>query len=354
MAEQKTILVCPLDWGLGHATRDIPIIRHYLQKGDKVVLAGYGSSLHLLRSEFPQLQWVNLPGFSVSYARSSNQMLKLMVQVPDFIWWIKREHRLMKILVEEIKPHLIISDNRYGLWHRDVSSILITHQLQLMVPGWLSIAKPILRKKIQKWIERFDECWIPDNESTTNSLAGELSHPKTIPANAKYIGRLSRFSNATSTQHQSKYDVVAIVSGPEPQRSHFESILIKLLKTAPHSTLLVGGQPGNDESLQLGNITRVNHLPASEMETALKKASHIVCRAGYSGIMDLIQLRKNALLVSTPGQTEQEYLAKYLSEKGLFRSTTQNKLSLEEIISTPSELKVNNCWGLQFFPTPTN
>jgi uncharacterized protein (TIGR00661 family) len=338
VAKPKTILVCPLDWGLGHATRDIPIIRHYIQNGDKVILAGYGASLQVLRTEFPQLQWVNLPGFKVSYTRSSYQLLKLLFQVPVFLWWIKREHHLLNVLVNQIKPDLIISDNRYGLWHPSTPSILITHQLQLMVPGWLSISKPVLRKKIQKWIERFNECWVPDYKAFSDSLAGELSHPPSIPANVKYIGWLSRFINSCPTQHDSNYDIVAIVSGPEPQRSLFEEILLKLLKDETRKTLLIGGQPNISKTLQLGNINRVNHLPSAEMENALKNARHIVCRAGYTGIMDLIQLKKNALLVPTPGQTEQEYLAKYLSDKKLFNSIPQKNLSLEAILTTPAYL----------------
>lgn len=326
--KKPRVLVAPLDWGLGHATRCIPIIKQLLASGCEVILAGEGKSEILLREAFPDLSFLTLAGYDIHYGKSKFSVLRnLMAQIPKMLLAIQEEFHWLEKVVEEHDIDLVISDNRYGLYHKTVRSVFITHQLLIKTPFGL-IGDKTLQRMNFSFINSFDECWVPDTEDEIN-LAGELSHPEnkpTIPVH--YIGSLSRFD--FSTDKGNNKHLLVMLSGPEPQRSILEVKLLLQLKKYPKAVLFVRGLPGEMNLPEVPmNVQIVNHLPAKELEAAIKDAHMVLARCGYSTVMDLVQLQKKSILIPTPGQTEQEYLATHLTAQKIALCMEQEGFDLQ-------------------------
>ncbi|MEO5563065.1 MAG: glycosyltransferase [Chitinophagaceae bacterium] len=325
------ILVAPLDWGLGHATRCIPVIYELLAQNVEVWLAGEGAQETLLTKEFPALPFLHLQGYRVKYARTGAGLLRtLLFQLPALKQSIKRENEWLKQMVKEHGFDAVISDNRFGLYHSSVPSIFITHQLRIKSPfgNW---TETILQKSNYKFINHFTACWVPDHEFV-NDLAGELSHPQnkpTIPI--AYTGFLSRLKKTNVAEK--KDHLFISLSGPEPQRSLLEDKLVNQLSHYNGTATVVRGLPDNENIIPSTNDIRFyNHLPTDEYGTEMEKAEYVISRSGYSTVMDLATLGKKSILIPTPGQTEQEYLAKYLEEKQIACSADQKSFLLNEVL----------------------
>jgi uncharacterized protein (TIGR00661 family) len=335
------VLICPLDWGLGHASRCIPVIKQLMYEGHKVTLAGYGRSLILLQQEFPLLESVELQGFSPSYPRSGEMVIQLLLLLPQFVFIILREHRLLKKLNKKYHFDIVISDNRYGLWNTNTTSVLITHQVMIKTPGWLRFAEYPLYLVSRLLLSRFDECWIPDYP-VHPGLSGDLSHKYPIPGNAKFIGPLSRFqpSEKAEKKYPEKQIITAIISGPEPQRTIFEEIITKQLHDLDLAATLLCGKPDERKSVVTGSkLTILSHLETNDLQLLIASSTLIICRSGYSSIMDLNVLGAKALFVPTPGQTEQIYLAQLHEHTGTALWRTQEKMNLKTDIAEALKYK---------------
>lgn len=328
MQKQKRILICPLDWGLGHATRCIPIIRLLLKKNSEVVIAADAGPLALLKQEFPQLTFVQLKGYDIQYPKSGSMKMKMLLSIAKIVNGIKEEHIQLDKIIDDHKIDIVISDNRYGCWSKKVKSIFITHQLMAKAP----IGESILHKKIVKYIDNYDECWVPDLPGNTN-LSGDLSHKYALPKNAFFVGALSRFSRLppfdSAQGDKTRFDVMAIISGPEPQRSIFEKLVIEQLIQTNLKALVVCGKTSEEKTETLKNIKIVSHLKSEEMQIAIQNADIILSRSGYSTVMDLVSLGKKVIFIPTPGQTEQEYLAEMFMKKGIAFSQKQSSFDLK-------------------------
>ena len=350
MKTPRRILISPLDWGLGHASRIIPLIDKNLELGDNVIIAGSGMSLNLLKKQFPHLQSIEIPSFTMRYSAGKSQVWSVAKAFPSLIYYSIKEHKALKRIVNEENIDFIISDNRFGLFHKSVPSAYITHQLLIKLPkGWTWL-EPFVAFVHKYIINRFTECWVPDFENSEKSLAGELSHPNKMPRNVKYIGALSRFSKRCTPYGRATNDItitqaspvlrtsdtclqnritpygrenitpnlaLAILSGAEPQRTMLEEELLISLQEDQHENIILvqGKVEAEQKESKVGKVTVYNYMNTEELQEYILKADKIICRSGYSSIMDLHALGKlqNATLIPTPGQTEQEYLAEYIS-----------------------------------------
>lgn len=314
--KKERILIAPLNWGLGHATRCIPIIQQLLLQGHFIIIATENEGKALLEKEFPNLPIITLKGYDISYSKTNSQVWKIISQIPKILYRIKKEHSSLKKIIAQHQITTVISDNRFGMWSSKVRCIYITHQLRIMMPKWLKPMEFVAEWIHRTIINRYDECWIPDFAGE-NNLSGELSHRNKMPQNAKFIGILSRFENINiKPETTKKFHTVAIVSGVEPQRTLFLKKITSSLLLSNEKSLIIGGTPSKTETFTNKNITFVNHLSSEEFANILYHAKRIICRSGYSTMMDLETLKKSAEIIATPGQTEQEYLAKYLIKKG--------------------------------------
>ncbi len=334
--DQKTggkprILVAALDWGLGHTTRSIPVIRELLAQNCTVLLAGNEQQAALLAAEFPALEIIPLKGYKIKYGKSAFGLFKaLFFQIPGIIRSIRREQQWLQSICQAHNINAVISDNRYGLYHSSIPCVLITHQL-LIKSGLGKWIDNFLQKINYRFINRFSYCWVPDTESEEN-LAGELSHPVKRPKTPlNYIGLLSRLKKKDIPVKNNH--LLILLSGPEPMRGILEEKIIKDISHFPGGATVVRGLPGNASLVPSTNmLTFYNHLPTEELETAMMEAEFVICRSGYSSIMDIMALQKKSILIPTPGQTEQEYLGKYLADKKRIVCIGQNKFLLEEAL----------------------
>lgn len=312
MHASKTVLIAPLNWGLGHATRCVPIVRQQIKLGHKVILAADGDALLWLQKEFPDTMSIHLPGFKIKYAKGNSQIGAMLKQIGNILIGTYREHRLLQKIVAREGIDTVISDNRLGLWSKSVNSIYITHQLMIKSP--IKIVEPILHKIHKYFIQQYDECWIPDIEGEGN-LSGDLSHKYPLPSNARFIGWLSRFPVTISFIPEKHYTNFCLISGPEPHRTLLEQEMIERFKSTTAPTLIVCGKPGKEQSnKRLNNIDIYPSLPDNAIQYYLQNTQTVFCRSGYSTLMDLKILNCKATLIPTPGQTEQEYLAKLHAE----------------------------------------
>lgn len=361
-------MVCPLDWGLGHATRCVPVIQNFLDEGHQVIIGADKNPLAFLKEEFPKLKTVVIPGLTINYGEKGSS-LKLFYESVKFLNYIKQEKQFIDEFLAANKVDMIVSDNRYGLYSDKIESIIITHQLYPKAP----VGEKLLHQKIEKLLGNFNEVWIPDFDGE-NNLSGDLAHLKPFQQKHKFIGALSRFSSSQPTtschtefievsrnKQAFDFDICAIISGPEPQRTIFEKLIFEQIEKHQLKAVVVRGLPEanviaschpecsteqsrsviegytkqsakNDEILGQarndGSIKIFNHLPTQQLQAYILKSKKVVCRSGYSSIMDLVALNKKAILVPTPGQTEQEYLAEYHHKKGLFVMQGQKQLNL--------------------------
>jgi uncharacterized protein (TIGR00661 family) len=325
----KKVLIAPLDWGLGHTTRCISLIKCLQQIGCEVIVASYGKQLNLLQQEFPGINTVLLKGYNVYYSKLKRWLpLKILLQSPKILLSIRREHKWLQKIVCDFRVDIVISDNRYGLYTKRIPCIFVTHQLRIKAANkWLG---DIMQKINYRYINRYNECWIPDFAEELN-IAGLLSHPLKMPVTpVKYIGILSRF---TSVQNlEKKYNYLFIISGPEPQRTIFEKKVLKIIPKLKGTIIIVRGKPGDHDTPHApGNCIIVNHLTTKEFQEVFSVSEFIISRSGYTSIMEILSLQKKTILIPTPGQTEQEYLATHLMQQHWCYSCNQDDDLLSHI-----------------------
>ena len=325
MTITKTILVAPLNWGLGHAARCIPIIQELRRHQYKVLLGSDGPSLLLLRKEFPDLPYIELPTYGIQYPKNGSFFrIKMVAAIPQIRTAIISEKRIIKKLVKEGRIDGIISDNRLGVRHKKVPSVIVTHQLNVLSGATSAMSSQLH----QNYIKKFTACWVPDVMKSPN-LSGKLGHPKKLDFPVTYIGPLSRMQKE---DRAIVYDILVLLSGPEPQRSILESQLLEMFLKQPHKVLVVRGVVEEKIKTTIKeNITMVNYMQSKTLERAINESSVVISRAGYTTIMDLAALEKTAYFIPTPGQYEQEYLAKQLKDKGIVPSSSQEKFKLEKL-----------------------
>lgn len=336
------ILICPLEWGLGHAARMIPLARKLHEMNNKIFIGSGEKHLSLFRTELPGLSYIRFPGFKPGYSRFLPQYLILLFKTPLLAFHIAREHYRLKKIIKENKIDIIISDNRFGLWNNKVRSVYITHMPLIPLPKSLRFLELIGILLHRIVIKKYSLCFIPDLPGELN-VSGRLSHGIKLPENVRYIGILSRFSISVDVQHTKpafRHNTV-ILSGPEPQRGILKKLLVPILKDQHLQTVILEGNPDKENNITTReNILYYNHLPLPLMKDMITGSESIITRSGYTTIMELISLNCSALLIPTPGQTEQEYLADYLEEKGWFSTVSQR--DIRRGISLPS---VNATWS---------
>lgn len=321
----KTILIAPLNWGLGHATRCIPIIKALQENNYIPIIASDGIALELLRKEFPYLQTLELPSYQIEYAKNGkNFKWKLLQNCPKMIEAVLNEKKMVKEWVKKYDIDGIISDNRLGVFNRKIPSVFITHQLNVMTGNTTWITS----KLHQYIIKKYTSCWVPDVAEAPN-LTGKLGHLESSSFNIKYIGPLSRLHKKES---EKIYDLMIILSGPEPQRGLLEEKLNKEVLRYQGKVVFIKGIIEKDQKKeQIENVTYYNFMNTRQLEQTFNESNLVLCRSGYTTIMDLVKLEKKAYFIPTPGQYEQEYLAKKLKEEGLVPYSDQEKFRIENL-----------------------
>ena len=322
----NAVLVAPLNWGLGHATRCIPIINALLENNFTPIIASDGVALQLLKKEFPSLLCLELPSYQIEYPEEGSAFKwKMIQQLPKILEALMYEKKIVKTWVKKYNLCGIISDNRLGVRSKKIPSVFITHQLRVLTGSttWFSSTLH------QNFMQKFDEIWVPDFADEIN-LSGKMGHLKNNFHHIKYIGPLSRF---TKKEVPIKYDIMVLLSGPEPQRGFLEIQLREQLQDYTGKLLFVAGKvEAEQKKFVLGSHTYYNYMTSIQLEQALHESKLVICRSGYTTVMDLVKLDKRAFFIPTPGQFEQEYIAKKLKKAGLFPFAKQSQFKLENLL----------------------
>lgn len=351
------MLVAPLNWGIGHATRMVPLIRALLSMDIDVLLASDGSALAVLQQEFPKLPYQELPSYNIRYAAHQHFTQTILLQLPKIRKAAKAEHRKLKRMVKEFQIDAVISDSRIGLHHPEIPCVFVAHQLFIKMSKGKKWLEPLLKRLNLQLIENFNQCWIPDFEHAPN-LSGELSHRVSLSKEQfAFIGPLSRLTRVEATE---KTDLLVLLSGPEPQRTLLEKKVIKELAGFNGTVIFARGITDSKENRKISKVdiektmdtkkVRLhNYLNATEVAQAIAASEFILCRSGYSTLMDLDKTiagtNKKVILVPTPGQTEQEYLASYFQEQGFAFTISQQDFQLDHALAQATNVfKLKNGW----------
>lgn len=332
ISRSRHVMVAPLDWGLGHATRCIPIIKELLNRKISVIIAGSHYSLKWLTQYFPTLPYCELPSHSITYGKGSSQFFPMLFQFPQLLQTIKLEHKALEQIIQNYSIQVIISDHRYGLHHPSILSIFVAHQLNIQLPFQQAYLQKLAYISHLNILKPFNAIWIPDFPHAP-FLSGDLSHQFPLPKKARFIGPLSRFENKYSTSTIShkweKVELGIILSGPEPHRSIIEAKLIRQVNQLGLRTILVQGKLSEKKMIIDGSVQIYSSLDSEKLGALLISSNIIISRPGYTSIMDYVSLKlKSIIFVPTPGQTEQEYLAKYFYEQGVALFQTQENLDI--------------------------
>jgi Glycosyltransferase family 28 C-terminal domain len=334
--KQLSICISPLDWGLGHATRCIPIIHALQEQGHTIYIATEGHHEVILKEAFPDARFLPLRGYHVRYAKKRSLFfVTIFLQAPKVLWSIINEYWWLKKMQQRYKFDLIIADNRIGFYHKNVPSVFITHQLYMIMPfNW---ASALFQKLQYAWIKRFSACWVPDMQGP-NNLSGKLGNPtkqSSIPV--WYMGCLSRLhqtvQNTTYNTNAVPIHFLGIVSGPEPQRTILENLLWDAGNQLGHPFVVVAGLPKNEQyhkATQIGTL--YHHLSGPALAKQISNADYVICRGGYTSLMELIPFGKKLIIIPTPGQTEQEYLGTYWQENNWAICIPQNEFNLATVL----------------------
>jgi len=343
--KRPSICISPIDWGLGHATRCITLIKAFEKLGYQVYIATEGYHEVILREALPNAHFLHLRGYRIRYAKWGFILpIVLLFQVPKIIYSIIYENNWLKKAQVQYKFDLIVSDNRFGFYHKQVPSVFITHQLNLQMH--FSWATSAFQKLQYNWLKKFKAAWIADIEGA-NNLSGILANPKHKPSIPLwYMGCLSRLideSNHTAslsaTVHTASSNIhnqtvfLGIVSGPEPQRTLLENLLWKAGNKLNIPFVVIAGTPSKDQPNKLieenKNATLYAHLAAPALVREIKRAEYIICRGGYTTLMELIPFEKKLIFIPTPGQTEQMYLGKLWQQKNWAVCYAQENFKLD-------------------------
>jgi hypothetical protein len=343
----RRILISPLNWGLGHAGRMIPLALELRQRGHEVIFGVDRSIIPVIEKDLPGIKIIELSGVRIRYSAVVPQFISIFLQLPRIVAAAFREHSALKSLAFELKPDIIISDNRFGFFHKDIFSVFVTHQLRIPFPKGMRFLEPAAAWLNRKIIGNYDLCLVPDYPGNEN-LSGRLSHQLKLPENVFYMGPLSRFSGASagrafmsdtdlgetnmgeSTINLSYPYWCLILSGPEPQRS---LLFEKVTEALPDIRLVVlCGSPAPRCRKNHENITFITDPDTATMKKVIKGSSLVISRSGYSSIMELVSMGKGGVIIPTPGQTEQEYLGQYHDGRHGFITLKQKDLAhLREI-----------------------
>jgi uncharacterized protein (TIGR00661 family) len=323
----KKILLAPLDWGLGHAARCVPLIKGLQQQNNHFTIACTSQQKQFLQQELNNVEYVDLFGYNINYSTVLPLWIKILIQLPKLFFVIRKENRWLTRYLQKNKTDIVISDNRFGVYNKFVESVFITHQLNIQAP----VFDRIINRINTSFIKKYNKYWVPDYAEKEKRLSGILSNYDKKLLNIEFINPLSRFEK--SEVEQSTYDVLILLSGPEPQRTLLEEKLITAFLNTKYTIALVRGSHTPVDRNITSNINIIDIASSKQLQELFNSSHKIICRSGYSTLMDLHALGLKALLIPTPGQTEQEYLAGYWQKKFGYSSLEQKEISKESIES---------------------
>jgi hypothetical protein len=319
MSRPPDIAVAVLHWGLGHATRSAQFITELENLGFHPLIVSSGAALEWLSARFPHLPAESLTDPDIQYGKHGPDLWwRLLRKGPAFFRRIQEEKQRAKILFDRYPSiQACISDHCLGFYAPEKPSILLAHQLNLPVrlPGIQAFYKTMLRP--------FHQIWVPD-VAEEPTWSGKLSHPSPCPEKTKYIGLLPHFQE---TLGEAKH-VLILLSGPEPQRSLLEKALVAHWPAdMDYPVCCIRGTTKPATTNFPSHWKILNRASTEEVKKAIRHASGVVARNGYTTLMDLAYTPLPVLFIPTPGQPEQQYLAGLHGDKPFWTHMQQAQIN---------------------------
>ena len=334
------VFVSPLSWGLGHATRDIPIIRELKDRGHEVTIATSRGAYELLKKECPDCGFIYFEDYPAPYSSTKYFLPKFFANIPVLVKALSDEKKRTDYLLSKNKYDAVISDNRLGVYSKEIPSFFISHQLRFSVPYYIKPAESASQYVNEYFHKKFDRVIVPSNspDENGNCLSGKLckSTRKTTNMKAYYAGILSSVQKMDVPED---LDFLLIISGPEPQRTKLEEIILMQVQELPGEKMVILGRPHDNFEKKPDRWTTIkSYVPEEEKIVLMNRAKFIISRSGYTTMMDVAELgKKRGVFIPTPGQTEQEYLSQYYEEQGWFYSKSQYKLDILKDVEKAKE-----------------
>jgi len=314
-------------WGLGHATRDLPLLRRMIKTGHTLTLVGIGRSLDLLKDELKDAcSYFTIPDYSSAYSERDFSVARFLSYFPIYMNEIVQEHSQIKKLIKREKYERIISDNRYGVYNKEIPSYLISHQLRFIAPGRVKLFEMATEGFNYSFFKyNFSKFLVPDYKE--DGLSGDLSH------NLKYfkeekIEYLGVLSDLRKRETAEDIDYFIPLSGPEPQRTILEKKILEQAPLLKGKVVIALGKPEDPRNETVNHLRVFGYLGRKRQEEIMNRSKLVITRPGYTTVMELSLLGKKALFIPTPGQTEQVYLAEYHKKRKNFYSVNQDRLNL--------------------------
>lgn len=331
-ATGRKVVFSPLDWGLGHTTRSIPLLQTLEHLGFSLIIACNSTQFNILHPHFPGARFEKLEGYHINFGKSrAGTLFRIAFQAPKILTRIKAENAWLKDFCLAEKPDLVLSDSRFGFWFPGCPSIMLTHQLQIRT-GLGSIADRLTNYYNRNWMANFDQVWVADHPQTANRLAGQLSTAPGGGVTPFYLGPLSRFAACTTSTAEAK-GISVVLSGPEPQRTLLEEKIIAEALSCSQALTLVRGLPADTALPSLPPfITCYNHLDTEALQHLFCNSAFVISRSGYSSLMDYAATGTKAILIPTPGQAEQEYLAEHCQSESWALAIPQSSFQLKKAL----------------------
>jgi uncharacterized protein (TIGR00661 family) len=334
------ILVSPLAWGLGHATRDVSIINDLIARGHTVGVAATGIALELLTREFPDLEFYDVPDYPSPYTSSGFSVARVMALFPLMVKNIAREHRIISRIVKRERYDLVISDNRFGAFAADVPSLFISHQIRFSTPGAIESVERTMEVFNSRYHRHFERVIVPDNPPGPRSLSGKLGNARRplTKRRAYWAGIITDIRKQDLPQD---IDYLVSISGPKVTKDALRKVIMDQIGGLAGTKVILLGDPGADfEQRPDGDTLVKSHVDRREMAELLNRARFVITRSGYTTVMELAELEKKEILFTpTPGQTEQEYLSAYYEQMGWVHSVPQNGLDLVHDVARARDMK---------------
>lgn len=336
MSNKKPLVVLSmLNWGFGHLTRCFPIIRSLIELKKQLLIVCTPAQQEVLARSFDGLIFFNAADDTPRYGKTkATTLLRLSLQAPFQLMKVKRDNKLLERLSQEYDIELIISDNKYGFYHSRIPSVILTHQLNIQT-GLGKWADAVANRINRKLLSRFREVWVVDGVGK-NSLAGSLSAASdNIDARVKWIGTLNRLQIRAQKGSEK---LLIILSGPEPQRTILEELIVHQLPVNHRHITLIRGTKKNFSQQALQKLTSlqftnwIDLAGLAEIEQLLSQTEWVLGRAGYTSLMEWVTGGWKSIVIPTPGQAEQEYLGYYLMQRGWVFSVEQNNFDLQDSI----------------------
>lgn len=331
------ILYAVGSWGLGHATRSLPLITSLLDTNASLTIVSTGRALAVLRGELQdRCEFLDWPDVPHTVGRTAwGFYLKTAAAIPRYLAVVRREQQWTAQLLRARHFDRIVSDNRYGIQHPDVPSFHVVHGLRFIAPGRVHLIERRLETVNYRWLGHLRQVIVPDTQE--DQLSGDLAHSlEVFPQRViTYAGILSRLRRRAVSED---LDLFVTLSGPEPQRSMLERLILQQLPSVRGRIVVTLGKPDAAAHTRVGSADVYGYLDRSGQEEMMNRARLVLCRSGYSTIMDLAELQRRAVLIPTPGQTEQMYLARYHQARGTAFAVDQRRLDLRAALARGATL----------------